>query len=176
MGWDPSSPKERRGSFFLSHFFIRTETKWNGRVLSLKQIHNLARILGIDFGLKRCGVAVTDPLQIIVNGLATVERKELDIFITGYCRDNPVERIVIGYPSQQEDASTSISSHIRAFKLILESLLPGIPVELFEERMSSLKAAQVLVQSGVKKKHRMDKSLIDKISAVIILQRYLGHI
>jgi putative Holliday junction resolvase len=136
----------------------------------------LARILSIDYGQKRCGIAVTDPLQIIVNGLTAVSQPELLNFVINYCTENQVEKIVIGYPLQADGTKTKISLDIEVFKMKLESKLMQIKIELIDEYKSSQHALQVMVQSGIPKKKRRDKSLLDKMSAVIILQKYLGHI
>ena len=136
----------------------------------------MARILSIDYGLKRCGIAVTDPLQIIVNGLTAVTQPELLDFVISYCSENEVEKIVIGYPLQADGTKTQISADIEALKMNLESKLIDIKVELIDEQKSSQQALKVMVQSGMGKKKRSDKSILDKMSAVIILQRYLGHI
>ncbi|MBK8451436.1 MAG: Holliday junction resolvase RuvX [Saprospiraceae bacterium] len=136
----------------------------------------MARILSIDFGLKRCGIAVTDPLQIIVNGLTTVETKDLETFIQMYCAENPVEKIIIGYPFQKDHAENSITPNIILFKERMAAKLNEMEFQYYDEKKSSVEASRILVQAGVRKKQRQDKALIDKMSAVVILQRYLGHI
>lgn len=136
----------------------------------------MARILSIDYGLKRCGLAVTDPLQIIVNGLTTVSQPDLLNFVLNYCMENEVEKIVLGYPLHADGSKTQVSQEIELFKIKLEMGLPQIKVDLYDERKSSQDALRIIVQSGVGKKKRSDKALLDKMSAVVILQRYLGHI
>ena len=126
--------------------------------------------------MKRCGIAVTDPLQIIVNGLATVSQPELIEFVINYCKENQVEKIILGYPLQSDGAKTQLSIDIENLVAKLNTFLPQVNIKLYDEKKSSRKAFQVILQSGAGKKKRRDKSLLDKISAVIILQRYLGHI
>ncbi len=136
----------------------------------------MARILSIDYGLKRCGIAVTDPLQIIVSGLTTISNNELLSYIYAYCQLNSVEEIVIGYPRHADGSKNLLSQQIDLIKLELEKKLNGIKVNYFDEKGSSKQAMQIMVQGGVRKKKRSDKELLDKMSAVIILQKYLGHI
>ena len=136
----------------------------------------MPRILSIDFGLKRCGLAVTDPLQIIVNGLTTVTQPELLDFVLDYCKENQVEKIILGYPLQSDGTKTQVSNEIEKLQLRINALLPMVKVELYDEKKSSQEALRVIIQSGIGKKKRSSKELLDKMSAVIILQRYLGHI
>jgi putative Holliday junction resolvase len=136
----------------------------------------LARILSIDYGLKRCGLAVTDPLQIIVNGLTTVDTKELKDFLINYCKQNEVEQIILGHPLNMDGSKSAFSEKVEQFKSELQKYLSAIPIHLFDERKTSEQAFEIILQSGIGKKKRSDKSLVDKVSAVIILQKYLGHI
>lgn len=136
----------------------------------------MPRILSIDYGLKRCGLAVTDPLQIIVNGLTTVTQPELIDFVKRYCGENQVEKIILGNPVHADGSDTEMSLEVKNLKIKLALALPQIIVELYNERMSSQDAVKVLVKGGAGKKKRSKKELIDRMSAVIILQRYLGHI
>ncbi len=136
----------------------------------------MPRILSIDYGLKRCGLAVTDPLQIIVNGLTTVTQPELIDFVKRYCGENQVEKIILGNPVHADGSDTEMSLEVKNLKIKLALALPQIIVELYNERMSSQDAVKVLVKGGAGKKKRSNKELIDRMSAVIILQRYLGHI
>lgn len=136
----------------------------------------MARILSIDYGTKRCGIAVTDPLQIIVSGLDTVSTNELLDFIKDYCTEEEVEEFVIGYPMHLDGSPAQIASHIIGFSRKLEKLFPEKAVTLHDERFSSEDAKRVILNSGTKKKKRRDKGLVDKVSAVLILQDYLGHL
>jgi len=136
----------------------------------------MARILSVDYGTKRCGIAVTDPLQIIVSGLATVATSELLNFIQHYCVEEEVEEFVVGYPMHLDGNPAQIASHIIGFSRKLEKLFPEKAVTLHDERFSSEDAKRVILNSGTKRKKRRDKGLVDKISAVLILQDYLGHL
>jgi putative Holliday junction resolvase len=135
----------------------------------------MGRILGIDYGLRRTGVSVTDPEQIIVQGLDTRDSNHILEFIVEYARKENVEKIVIGYPFMEGAWGD------KRFKQKLDDLiadvrkaLPGIPVDLHDERYTSLQARAIM--STMKKKHRENKALLDRTSAVLILQEYLGHL
>lgn len=133
----------------------------------------MSRILAIDYGRKRTGVAVTDVLQIIANGLATVPTHLLMDFISEYIGKEPVERIVVGYPKQMNNQESENMKHIVPFVNRLKKLFPQIPVELVDERFTSVLAHQAMLDGGLKKKDRQNKALVDEISATIILQSYL---
>ena len=136
----------------------------------------MARILSIDFGAKRSGIAVTDPLQIIVSALETVETNTLLSFLDAYLQQESVEKIVIGMPVHKDGSETYLKKDINAFANAFKRQFPAIMVDFADERFSSVHAKQIILDSGIKKKKRQDKALIDKISAVVILQRYLNHI
>jgi len=133
----------------------------------------MARILSIDYGKKRTGIAVTDPLQIIANGLATVSTSELMAFITDYVGREDVELIVVGEPYQPNGKPSENLQRVRQFVAQLKKALPDMPVEMYDERFTSVLAHQALIEGGAKKKTRQDKALIDEISATIILQSYM---
>lgn len=133
----------------------------------------MSRILAIDYGKKRTGIAVTDILQIIANGLTTVPTTELMDFILKYVEKEPVERIVVGYPKQMNNEDSENMKRIVPFVNLLKKKLPQIPVELVDERFTSVLAHQAMLDGGLKKKARQDKALVDEISATIILQSYL---
>lgn len=133
----------------------------------------MSRILAIDYGKKRTGIAVTDLLQIIANGLTTVPTPQLEGFILKYVQDEPVERIVVGHPRQMNYEESENMVRITPFVNRLRKLLPDIPIELVDERFTSVLAHQAILQGGVKKKDRQKKALVDEISATIILQGYL---
>ena len=136
----------------------------------------MARILSIDYGRKRTGLAVTDPLQIIANGLTTVATSELEHFLLDYVKKEEVERIVIGLPKQMNGEMSESWKYIESFINRLKKVLPTIPVELVDERFTSVLAHQAILQSGVgKQRRREDKGMVDEISATIILQSYLEH-
>lgn len=134
----------------------------------------MARIIAIDYGRKRTGLAVTDPLQIIANGLTTVATHELERFLLDYIGKEDVERIVIGLPKQMNGEASESWKYIEPFINRMKKLLPNIPVELVDERFTSVLAHQVILQSGVgKQRRREDKGMVDEISATIILQSYM---
>lgn len=133
----------------------------------------MARILAIDYGKKRTGIAVTDELQIIANGLTTVATVELEQFILSYVQREPVECIVVGLPKQMNNTPSENMGRITPFVNRLRKLLPDIPVEMYDERFTSVLAHQTILASGIGKMARRDKALVDEISATIILQSYM---
>ena len=135
----------------------------------------MARILAIDYGLKRTGLAVTDPLKIIANGLTTVESKDLISFLKKYFSQEPVELIIIGEPKNLDDSDTHATPLVAKCIKELQKHFPAIPVKTVDERYSSKLAVQSMVESGMKKKDRRNKALVDEIAATIILQQYLQH-
>lgn len=135
----------------------------------------MGRIVAIDYGRKRTGVAVTDTLQLIANGLATVPSGELVKFLTDYVAREPVERVVVGLPKQMNNELSENMKYVRAFVAQLKRALPDVPVEYYDERFTSVLAHKAMLEGGLKKKKRQEKGLVDEISAVIILQSYLEH-
>lgn len=133
----------------------------------------VARIMGIDYGTKRVGIAVTDPLQIIATGLTTVATEEAFSFIRQYFEEEEVECIVVGEPLHLDGSPSQITPQLQLFIAQLKKQFPTIAVETQDERFTSEEAKQIILKSGVNKKKRRDKSLIDKISAVLILQDFL---
>lgn len=133
----------------------------------------MSRILAIDYGRKRTGIAVTDPMQIIANGLCTVPTHELVDFLLKYVQQEKVERIIVGHPRQMNYEDSENMKYIVPFLNRLKKVLPDIPVELVDERFTSVLAHQAMLTGGLKKKVRQDKALVDEISATIILQSYL---
>ena len=133
----------------------------------------MSRIVAIDYGRKRTGIAVTDPMQIIANGLATVPTHQLESFLLNYMRQEKVERIVVGHPKQMNNEDSESMKYIVPFLNRLKKLLPDVPVELVDERFTSVLAHQAMLAGGLKKKDRQNKALVDEISATIILQSYL---
>lgn len=133
----------------------------------------MSRILAIDYGTKRTGLAVTDPLQLIANGLTTVETTKLVDFLVDYVRKEPVERIIVGQPKQMNGEPSENMKHITPFVNRLRKLLPMVPIEFFDERFTSVLAHQAMLQSGIGRKARQNKALVDEISATIILQGYM---
>ena len=134
------------------------------------------RILSIDYGRKRTGLAVTDSLQIIANGLTTVPTHQLEQVVTGYFQKEQVERIVIGLPKQMNGEMSESWRYIEPFLNRLHKLFPEMPIELVDERFTSVLAHQAILESGVgKQRRREDKGMVDEISATIILQSYLEN-
>jgi putative Holliday junction resolvase len=131
------------------------------------------RILAIDYGRKRTGIAVSDPLQLIANGLTTVPTGELMAFLSTYTEKEPVERILVGYPKQMNNEDSENMKRIQAFVGTLQKKLPQIPVEYVDERFTSVLAHRTMLEAGLKKSNRRNKALVDSISATIILQSYL---
>ena len=135
----------------------------------------MGRLLAIDYGKKRCGIAVTDPMQIIANGLATVETPRLVVFITGYVASEPVELIVVGYPTTVRGEESESMRYIRPGIGRLKKALPNIPVVYADERFTSVLAHKAMIDGGMKKMARRDKAIVDEISATIILNDYLEN-
>lgn len=133
----------------------------------------MSRILAIDYGKKRSGVAVTDPLQLIAGGLTTVSTTELLAFIKQYVIREPVERILVGLPKQMNNDASENMKRIEPFVNTLRKQLPTIPVTYVDERFTSVLAHRAMLDAGLKKKDRQNKALVDEISATIILQSYL---
>ena len=133
----------------------------------------MSRILAIDYGRKRTGIAVTDPMQIIANGLTTLPTHKLVDFLLDYVGREKVELIVVGHPKQMNNEDSESMRYIVPFLNRLKKVLPEIPVELVDERFTSVLAHQAMIDGGLKKKARQNKALVDEISATIILQSYL---
>tara|TARA_R110000868_G_scaffold107578_5_gene294313 strand:- start:190 stop:603 length:414 start_codon:yes stop_codon:yes gene_type:complete len=133
----------------------------------------LGKILALDFGAKRTGVAITDKLQIIASGLTTVETKKLQEFIIELLGKEEVETIVVGQAKRMNNELSQIEEQIVPFINFLKKRFPNIALEREDERLSSHQAVQAMVAGGMKKQKRRDKSMIDQISATIILQRFM---
>ncbi len=133
----------------------------------------MARILAIDYGRKRTGIAVTDPLGIIANGLTTTASHETIAFLKNYFEKEQVEKIILGLPKQVNNTDSENASFVKAFRAKLKKAFPGIPIEYMDERFTSKIAFQTMIDAGLGKKARQNKALIDTISATLILQTYL---
>lgn len=133
----------------------------------------MGRILALDYGRKRTGIAVTDILQIIANGLTTVPTHTLSEFLVQYVAKEQVELIIIGLPKQMNNEQSESMSYIKPFVQRLQKLLPDIPVKFVDERFTSVLAHRTMLEAGLKKKARQNKELVDEVSATIILQSYL---
>ncbi len=135
----------------------------------------MARILAIDLGKKRTGLAVTDPLQIIASALETVDSNELIGYLKKYIAREPVEKIIIGYPLNFDDTPTDATPLVDKFIIKFGNVFPNIPVQKTDERMTSMMASQAISGMGLKKKDREKKELIDTVAAVMMLQEYLAN-
>jgi putative Holliday junction resolvase len=135
----------------------------------------MPRILAIDYGLKRTGLAVTDPLQIIANGLTTVESPKLIGFLKNYFTNENVEMIIIGEPKNWDDTDTHATPLVKKIVERLKKEFPQIPITLVDERFTSKMASRAMIDMGMKKKQRRNKALVDEIAATIMLQEYLGR-
>lgn len=133
----------------------------------------MARILAIDFGMKRTGIAVTDELQIIASGLTTVNTKELIQFLKDYVANEKVELFLVGEPKQMDNTASESEALIIPFLTKLQNQFPNIPMQRIDERFTSKMAFQTMIDSGLKKNQRKNKALVDEISATLILQSYL---
>ncbi len=133
----------------------------------------MGRILSIDYGKKRTGLAVSDPLQLIAGGLATVSTHELFDYLQSYIAREQVERIVIGEPRQPNGQPSENLARVQQFVNRWRKAMPQIPIEYYDERFTSVLAHQAMLDAGLKKKARQDKALVDEISATIILEDYL---
>lgn len=133
----------------------------------------MGRLLAIDYGTKRTGLAVSDPLKIIANGLATVPTHTLFDYLKTYFEKETIDCIIVGMPKQMNNEYSENMKHIRPFVDKLQKKYPGMRVEYYDERFTSALAQRAMIDGGVKKKDRQNKALIDEISAVIILQDYM---
>ncbi|MGH2644453.1 MAG: Holliday junction resolvase RuvX [Chitinophagaceae bacterium] len=136
----------------------------------------MPRILAIDYGKKRIGIAVTDPLKIIASGLTTIPAHELIPFLKKYFAQEEVEKIIIGYPKNLNGTATDATALVEECVRILKKNFPGFPVLKMDERFTSKIASQSILASGVNKKQRQNKALTDEVSATILLQDYLQSI
>jgi putative holliday junction resolvase len=133
----------------------------------------VARVLALDYGKKRTGIAVTDPLQIIATALETTDSGELIGWLKKYMAQEPVEKVIIGYPLNFDDSATDATPLVDKFIGKFQHVFPNLPIERWDERMTSKMASAAIARMGLSKKQREKKELIDSISAVIILQEYL---
>jgi putative Holliday junction resolvase len=139
----------------------------------VRTVKNIMRILSVDYGRKRTGLAVTDPLQIIAGGLATVSTSELFDYLKKYIEREQVERIVIGEPRQPNGEPSENLQRVQQFVNRWRKAVPEVPIELYDERFTSVLAHQAMLQGGLRKKARQDKALVDEISATILLEDYM---
>lgn len=136
----------------------------------------MARIMALDIGGKRTGIAVTDPLQIIATGLTTIDAKELIPFLTHYLKTETVERFVVGWPTHGDDSPTHATPLVQKAIALLQKHFSAIPIDRMDERFTSVMAKAAMLEMGLKKKDRRKKELIDEIAATILLQEYLRSV
>lgn len=135
----------------------------------------MGRILAIDFGTKRTGIAITDEFKLIASGLTTIETHQLIDFLIKYINSENVELILVGEPKQKDGTHSQVEVQIKEFLKEFQKIFPNIEIERVDERFTSKMAFQTMIDSGLKKQQRRNKALIDEISATIILQDYLFH-
>lgn len=135
----------------------------------------MGRVLAIDYGTKRCGIAVTDELQIIASGLTTEDTANLTTFLKNYFENEKVELVLVGEPKQKDGSPSQVEEEILKFLEDFTTLFPTMPMKRIDERFTSKMAFQTMIDSGLKKKQRQNKALIDEISATILLQTYLNQ-
>lgn len=136
----------------------------------------MARILAIDYGIKRTGIAVTDPLQIIANSIGTVDTNTVFDFLTNYFKKETVEKVVLGLPRQMNNEPSQSMPLVEKFHREFSEKFPSVPIEYYDERFTSKLASRAIIEGGVKKKDRQNKGLIDSVSATILLQSYLDSL
>ncbi len=136
----------------------------------------MPRIMAIDYGLKRTGIAVTDPLQIIASALTTIESARIFTFLEEYLKKETVELILIGDPRNLDDSPTDISADVQRIIGIMKRRFPSVPVKSVDERYSSVMASRAMVEMGMKKSRRREKGLVDQIAATLMLQEYLAKL
>ncbi|MDE6650039.1 MAG: Holliday junction resolvase RuvX [Muribaculaceae bacterium] len=134
----------------------------------------MGRLLAIDYGRKRCGIAVTDPLRICANGLTTVRACDLMVFLKEYCSKETVDMVIVGLPKQMDGSPSESTRYIEPFLRQLRKEMPEMPVERFDERFTSTLAHRAMLDGGLGKMARRDKELVDEIAAAIILNDYLS--
>lgn len=143
-------------------------------MIILSYICSMGRIMAIDYGTKRVGIAVTDPNKIIATALDTVHSKEIIVYLQTYFKSNEVECVVIGEPRQMDNTASEVTPQVEQFVALFRKSFPEMKIERFDERFTSKMAQQAILMSGLKKMDRRNKSLIDQTSAVIILQSYMN--
>jgi putative Holliday junction resolvase len=134
----------------------------------------MARILAIDYGLKRTGIAVTDPLQMIATALTTIESQRIFTFLSAYFEKEKVELILIGDPKNLDDSDTHITADVQRIIGIMQKKFPTIPVKTVDEQFSSVMASRAMLEMGLKKSRRREKGIVDQLAATMMLQEYLS--
>ena len=136
----------------------------------------MGRIMAIDYGTKRVGLAVTDPLKIIANGLTTVHSKDVLVFLEEYFKKETVECVVVGEPKTMQNEASRVAKHVEGFIKKMKEKFPEMRIERMDERFTSKMAHQTMLMGGLKKKDRQNKETVDMVSATIILQSYMQSI
>ena len=136
----------------------------------------MGRLLAIDYGTKRTGIAITDELQIIASGLTTVSTTDLIVFLKDYVSKETVDKIVVGLPKQMDNTHSESEVYIQKFLVKLEKQIPNISIVRVDERFTSKMAFQTMIDGGLSKKQRRNKALVDEISATLILQSYMSSL
>src|ERR1700761_1953120 len=131
------------------------------------------RVMAFDYGTKRIGIAVTDPMQIIATGLDTIHPKDITAYLKKYVQSEPDERFIVGEPKQMDNTPSQSAIHVKGFVTLLKKNFPDIPVEMLDERFTSKMASAAIAQSGMGKKAKQNKALVDNVSAVILLQSWM---
>lgn len=170
----PSFAKVAKGGLF----FVNRERGTRNREQGTGNLYfcGMGRIMAIDFGRKRCGIAVTDPLKIAVNPLETVSTTNLLEYLKSYLKEEEVELIVMGMPFHADGKPMEISKDINAMAGRIRKAFPKVNIDFQDENYTSQRASKILVEAGVPKSKRREKGRLDRLSAVLILQEYLGHI
>lgn len=132
------------------------------------------RVMAFDYGTKRIGIAVTDPMQIIATGLDTVHPMHIIDYLKKYLQSEAVERFIVGEPKQMDNKPSQSAIHVKGFVNLLKKNFPETPVEMLDERFTSKMASAAIAQSGMGKKARQNKELVDTVSAVILLQSWMS--
>ena len=135
----------------------------------------MGRLVAIDFGIQRCGLACTDPEQLIASGLDFRATKEVIPYLIDYCKTETVDTFIVGQPLQKDGSDSAVAKEIKKFVTELQAVFPKHSITRYDERFTSKIAFQTLVESGVSKKKRREKGLVDKISATLILQSYMSY-
>ncbi|MDB5023112.1 MAG: ruvX [Mucilaginibacter sp.] len=136
----------------------------------------MPRVMAFDYGTKRIGIAVTDPMQIIATGLNTIHPNAIIEFLKKYMLAEQVERFIVGEPKQMDNTPSQSAIHVKGFVNLLRKTFPHIPIEMLDERFTSKMASAAIAQSGMNRKDRQNKALVDTVSAVILLQSWMERL
>lgn len=154
---------------------MRKNTGPHAKLPASFYLRSMPRIVSIDYGKKRTGLAVTDPLKIIATGLCTVETPKLMAFLKDYFSKETVEQVIIGMPVNWDESDTHATPLVKKFILEFQKQFPAIPVKEVDERFTSKMATRAMLEMGMKKKQRQNKAMVDEIAATILLQEFLQH-